>query len=231
MATTTIDAPTSIAADIVTGSFTETNRLLRRGNRDGRTTNKAVVILVEGSRNEEKKKEDGEGKDASHHPVPGLTLRNTTTKDATSTMLTTGSEVTLTETLVPTIAAAVAPPPLFPRRVSFHTDTIIHNDLHHRSEQAVNATTREQTQAQQEKGVVEASVPSEIDTFLQHYTRQVCWYSTEEIERFRQQYTANYSKYQRCRKVQQLKNRIVQLASWRRWSWVPPLRPTRQAYY
>ena len=230
MATTTIDAPTSIAADIVTGSFTETNLLLRRGNRDGRTTNKAVVILVEGSRNEEKKKKDGEGKDASHHPVPGRTLRNNTTKDA-STMLTTGIEVTLTETtLVPTIAAATAVAPLFPRRVSFHTDTI-HNDLHHRSEQAVNATTSKQTQAQQEKGVVGASVPSEIETFLQHYTRQVCWYSTEEIERFRQQYTANYSKYQRCRKVQQLKNRIVQLASWRRWSWVPPLRPTRQAYY
>ena len=70
-----IDAPTIIAADVVTGSFTETNLLLRRGNRDSRTTNKAVVILVEGSRNKEKKKEDGEGKDASHHPVPERTLQ------------------------------------------------------------------------------------------------------------------------------------------------------------
>ena len=209
-----IDAPTIIAADVVTGSFTETNLLLRRGNRDSRTTNKAVVILVEGSRNKEKKKEDGEGKDASHHPVPERTLQNNTTKDA-STMLTTGIEATLTETLVTTIAATVAPlPPLFLQGVSIHTDTI-HNDLHHRSEQAVNATTSKKKQAQQEKGMVGASVRSEIDTFLQHYTRQVCWYSTEEIELFRQQYTANYSKYQQCRKVQQLKNWIVQLASWR----------------
>ena len=75
-------------------------------------------------------------------------------------MLTTGIEVTLTETpFVPTIAAAVAPPPLFPRRVSFHTDTI-HNDPHHRSEQAVNATTSEQEQEQQEKVVAGESVPS-----------------------------------------------------------------------
>ena len=128
-------------------------------------------------------------------------------------MLTTGIEVTLTETLVTTIAAAVAPlPPFFPQGVSFHTDTI-HNDPHH--QQAVNATTSKKKQAQQEKGMVGASVRSEIDTFLQHYTWQVCWYSTEEIELFRQQYTANYSKYQQCRKVQQLKNWIVQLASWR----------------